>query len=166
MHLVYDPVPLRSRLANDKATEQLVSLLGLFDGEGFLGLEGLVEVAELFFLASFLATVSSSGKSKKAAHLLPNFHQCCKGFLHFGSCSLLLDQPQNGDDMDKIFLVVPRAIGGHLELYPIGKFQLDLFCFPLLIKISWGNIRDGRPKGQHALLTFGVLQAFWRGLEA
>mgnify|MGYP000247281785 CR=1 FL=1 len=47
VHLVYDLVPLRSRLADNKATEQFVSLLGLIDREGFLGLEGLVEVEVL-----------------------------------------------------------------------------------------------------------------------
>ncbi len=49
MHLVNDPVPLHSRLANNKVTEQLVSLLGLFGRKGFLDLEGLVEAAELLF---------------------------------------------------------------------------------------------------------------------
>ncbi len=65
MHLVYNPVPLLLCLANNEATKQLVSLLGLFNCKGFLGLEGLVEVAELIFFASILATVSSSGKLKK-----------------------------------------------------------------------------------------------------
>ncbi len=68
--------------------------------------------------------------------------------------------------MDKIFLVVPRAVGGHLELHPVWKFNLDLFHFLLLMKISRGNIWDGRPNGRHAaLLALGILEAFWRGLE-
>jgi hypothetical protein len=33
--------------------EQLVSLLGLFDHEGFLGLEGLIKLAELLFSCFF-----------------------------------------------------------------------------------------------------------------
>jgi hypothetical protein len=45
--------------------QQFVSLLGLFDHEGFLGLEGLVKVAELLFFTSFSATLLSSGKLKK-----------------------------------------------------------------------------------------------------
>jgi hypothetical protein len=65
--------------------------------------------------------------------------------------------------MDKIFLIVPRALGEHLELCPIGEFDLDLFCFPLLMKISRGNIRDGRPNGRRALLALGV---FLGGLPA
>ena len=31
VHFIHDPVPIPSRLANNKATEQLVSLLGLLD---------------------------------------------------------------------------------------------------------------------------------------
>jgi hypothetical protein len=58
--------------------------------------------------------------------------------------------------MDEIFLMVLRVVGGHLELCPIEEFDLDLFCFPFLMKISWGNIRDGRPNGQRALLALGV----------
>ncbi len=33
------------------------------------------------------------------------------------------------------------------------------------MKISRGNIRDGRPNERRALLTFGILQAFQGGLE-
>ncbi len=72
---------------------------------------------------------------------------------------------QNGDDVDKILLVVARAKGRHLELSPIRKFNLDLLGLPLLKKISRGNIRNGRPNGRRALLALGVLEAFWQGLE-
>ncbi len=50
VHLVDDPIPLRSCLADDKATEQLVCFLGLCDGKVFLGLEGFLELVELLFL--------------------------------------------------------------------------------------------------------------------
>jgi hypothetical protein len=49
VHLIDDPVPLHSHLADDEAMEQFVRLLGLFDRKGFLGLEGLVQIAELLF---------------------------------------------------------------------------------------------------------------------
>jgi hypothetical protein len=67
--------------------------------------------------------------------------------------------------MDEIFLVVPRAVGRHPKLCPIGKFNLDLFHFLLLKKISQGNIWDGRPNGRRALLALGVLEGLRRGLE-
>ncbi len=156
MHLVYDPVPLHLRLANNKATEQFVSRLGLINREGILGLEGVVEIAELLFPRFLLGRSLVFREIEKGAHLLPDFHQCCKGFLDFGSCFLLLDQLENGNDVDKIFLIVPRAIVGHLELCPIVEFDLDLFRFPLLMKISRGNIRDGWPNGWRALLLLGV----------
>ncbi len=89
-----------------------------------------------------------------------------QSFLDFGSCSLLLDQSQNSNDVDKVFLIVPRAVGGHLELCPIRKFNLHLLGFPLLMEISGGNIRDGRPNGRHAFLAFGIFQALRGGLEA
>jgi hypothetical protein len=158
VHLVYNPVLLCLHLADNDATEQLISLLGLFNREEFLGLEGLVEVAELLFSCFLLGRSLIFREIETGAHLLPNFHQRCKGFLDFGSCSLLLDQLQNGDDVDKIFLIVPRAAGGHLELCLVREFELYLFCFPLLMEISWGNIRDGRPNGRHALLTLGVFR--------
>jgi hypothetical protein len=65
VHLVHDPVPLRLRLADDKATKQFVCLLGLINREGFLGLEGLVQIGELLLLVSFLAGALTSGKLKK-----------------------------------------------------------------------------------------------------
>ncbi len=156
VHLVYNPVPLRSRLADNQATEEFVSLLGLIDREGFLGLEGLVEVAELLFPCFLLGRSLVFRGIEKGAHLLPDFHQCCKGFLDMGSYSLLLNQSENSDDMDEIFLIVPRAVGGHLELCPIREFDLDLFRFPLLMKISRGNIRDGWPNGRRVLLALSV----------
>ncbi len=156
MHLVYNPIPLRSCLADDEATEQLVSFLGLIDHEGFLGLEGFVEVAELLFSCFLLGRSLVFRETEKGAQLLPDFHQRCEGFLDLGSYSLLLNQLENDNDVDKIFLVVPRAVGGHLELCPIGEFNLDLFRFLLLMKISWGNIWDGWPNGRRANLALSV----------
>jgi hypothetical protein len=158
VHLVYDPVPLRSRLAKDKAIERFVSLLGLINCKGFLGLEGLVEVADLLFPCFLLGRSLIFWEIEKGANLLPDFHQRCKGFLDFGSCSLLLNQSENGDDMDEIFLIVPRAVGGHLELCPVEEFDLDLFRFQLLMKISRGNIRDGWPNKRCALLALGIFR--------
>ncbi len=146
--------------------EQFVSLLGLFDRKGFLGLEELNEVAELLLSCFPLGHTLVFREVEEGAHLLPNFCQCRKGFLDIGRCSFLLDQLQNGDDMDEVFLVVPRAIGGHLELRPIRKFNLYLLGFPLLVEVSWGNIRDGRPNRRCALLAFCIFQAFQGGLEA
>ncbi len=166
MHLVYDPVSLHLHLAGSKATEQLVSLLGLFDREGFLGLEKLVEVVELLLSCFLLDHTLIFREVEEGAHLLPNFYQRREGFLDFGSCSFLLDQSQNGNDGDEVFLVVSRAVGGHLELRPVRMFNLDLLGLPLFVKISWGNIRDGWPHKQLALLVFGIFQVFWRGLEA
>jgi hypothetical protein len=42
VHLIHDPVPLRLCLADNKATEQFVCLLGLIDREGLLDLKGLI----------------------------------------------------------------------------------------------------------------------------
>jgi hypothetical protein len=53
VRLIHNTVPLRLRLADDKATEQFVCLLGLIDREEFLGLEGLVKVGKLL-LPNFL----------------------------------------------------------------------------------------------------------------
>jgi hypothetical protein len=47
VHLVDDPVPLPLRLADDEATEQLISLLGHCNCNVFLGLEGFLEFIEL-----------------------------------------------------------------------------------------------------------------------
>jgi hypothetical protein len=156
VHFVYNPVPLRSRLTNNEATEKFISLLGLIDSKRFLGLEGLIEVAELLFPCFRIGRSLVFREIEKGAHLLPDFHQCCEGLLDFGSCSLLLNQLENGNDVDEIFLIVPRAVGEHLELCPVGEFDLDLFLFPLLMKISWDNLRDGWPNGRHALLALGV----------
>ncbi len=99
------------------------------------------------------------------AHLLPDCNESCKGFLDLGSCSLLLNQTQDGNDVDEIFLIVTSSIRRHLEVRPIGKLDLDFLGLPLVVKISRGNIRERWPSGQRAFLAFGVLDAFRRGLE-
>ncbi len=120
VHLVYDPVPFYSRLADNEAMEQLISLLGLFDRKECLGLEGLVEVAELLLSCFLLGRTLVFREVEEGVHLHHNFYQRREGFLDFGSCSFLLDQSQNGNDVDKVFFAVPRAGGGHLELCPVG----------------------------------------------
>ncbi len=72
---------------------------------------------------------------------------------------------QDGNDVEQILLVVTRAVGRHLELGSVWKLDLDLFCFPLLEKISRGNIWDGRSSGRRARLVFNVLEAFRQGHE-
>jgi hypothetical protein len=47
VHLIHDSVSLHLRLANDKATEQFVCILGLINRKEFLGLEGLVQIGKL-----------------------------------------------------------------------------------------------------------------------
>jgi hypothetical protein len=49
---------------------------------------------------------------------------------------------QDGNDLDKIFLIV-TSLGGHLEFNSIGELDLDLFRFPLLMKIRRGTYRMG-----------------------
>ncbi len=79
-----------------------------------------------FFLASFFGHSLVFRQIEEGAHLLPHFNQRREGFLDFGSCSLLLDQSQNGNDVDKIFLVVPTALGGHLDF--VLSESLTLIC--------------------------------------
>jgi hypothetical protein len=165
VHFINDSVPLHLRLADNKATEQLVSLLGQFNSDDFLGLEGLVKLVEFLLSCFFCGHSLVFREIEERAHLLPNCIKRCKGFLDFSSCSLLLNQMQDGNDVDQILLVVTRAVGRHLELGSVRKLNLYLFRFPLLKKISRGNIRDGPPNGRRALLAFNVLEAFRRGLE-
>jgi hypothetical protein len=47
VHFMHNLVPLHLRLANDEATEQLVSLLGLCNCKIALGLEGLLDLKNL-----------------------------------------------------------------------------------------------------------------------
>jgi hypothetical protein len=72
VHLIHDPIPLHLRLANDKATDQLVSLLGLRNSNGFLSLESFLEFVELYFSCFFLGCGPIIRKLEKRAHLLPN----------------------------------------------------------------------------------------------
>ena len=72
MHLVYNPIPLRSCLADNEAMEQLVSLLGLLDSNVFLGLEGFLEFVELLILYLFLGRGLVVREFKERANLLPN----------------------------------------------------------------------------------------------
>ncbi len=52
VHLIHNPVPVSLCLADNKATEQIISLLGLLVSDVFLGLEGFLEIAQ-FLLSHF-----------------------------------------------------------------------------------------------------------------
>ncbi len=109
--------------------EQLVSLLGLFNPKGFHGLERLVQIEELL-LPSFLCSRSLIFKEVEiGTHFPLHCHQCCEGFLDLGGASLLFHESEDGNDMDKVFLIVPSAVGWHLELGAVRQLDLDLLCF-------------------------------------
>jgi hypothetical protein len=72
VHLIHNPVLLRLRLADDKATEQLISLLGLFDSNDILGIEGFTELVELLLSSFFCGHSLVFRKIEERAHLLPN----------------------------------------------------------------------------------------------
>ncbi len=55
VHLIYECVPLRLRLVNNRATEQLISLLDLCNSHVSLGLEGFLEIIEFLFSCFFLS---------------------------------------------------------------------------------------------------------------
>ncbi len=129
VHLIHDPVPLRSRLVDNEATEQFICLLGLINRKGFLGLEGLVQIGELLLPCFLLSWSLVFREVEERAHLLPDFHQCCEGFFYLSSCPLLFYKSEDGDDMDLVFFVIPRAIGWHLELCLVWEFHLDLLGF-------------------------------------
>jgi hypothetical protein len=44
VHFIHDSIPIGLCLANDEATEQLVSLLDLLDSDVLLDLEGFLEI--------------------------------------------------------------------------------------------------------------------------
>ena len=54
VHLIHDPVPISSCLADDKEMEQFVSLLGLLGSDVLLGLEGFLEIAQFLLSCFFL----------------------------------------------------------------------------------------------------------------
>jgi hypothetical protein len=75
VHLVNNPIALHLRLANDKATEQLVCLLGFCNSKVLLGLEGFLELIQLVFSHLFLAHSLVVREIEKRAYLLPNCNQ-------------------------------------------------------------------------------------------
>ena len=77
----------------------------------------------------------------------------------------LLNDAQDGNDVDKVFLVIPISKSVHLEVGSIRHLDLDLLVFPFLVQIYARDIRDRGSGDQLPLLTFGVLEAFWQGLE-
>jgi hypothetical protein len=56
VHLIHNSVPIGLRLADDETMEQLVSFMGLLDGDVLLDLEGFLEIGQFssFFLLSCL----------------------------------------------------------------------------------------------------------------
>jgi hypothetical protein len=121
-------------------------------------LQYLYVIQYLQFVSDFQCKIPVSG-----------YFLCGHRHTQFGNiltpCRRVADMSPTFPAKDKVFRVVPRAVCGHLELHPIRKFNLDLFRFLLLEKISRENIRDGRPNRRRALLALGVLEAFRRGLE-
>ncbi len=82
--------------------------------------------------------------------LSQNF-KCLLGILFH---SFLLDDAQDGNDMDKVFLVVPNSKGSHLKVCSIGQLDLNLLGCPVFIQTRGGDIWDGGTGNQLPLLAF------------
>ncbi len=147
VNFIHNPIPLCLCLTNDEAMGQLVSLLGLCNSNVFLGLEGFLEIFKLLFSCFFLGRNLVVREFKKRNHLLPNCKKGYEGFLNLSSCSLLLNQIQDSNDVDELFLVVTSCVGGHLELSPIGELDLDL-CRKPLINVLYKHTFGAPDQGQ------------------
>jgi hypothetical protein len=158
-------VPLSLLLAKDKATEQFVRLLGFSNHNTLLGLEDVLVLKKLLLLLFFLGLCLVIREFKKWLHFPSNFNQNLKCLPNILFCSFLLNDVQDSNDVDEVFLVVPVSKSSHLEVGSIRQLDLDFLGFPFLVQIYGGDIRDGGSSDQLPLLAFGVLQAFRRGLE-
>jgi hypothetical protein len=133
VHFLHNLVPLHLHLANDKTMEQLVRLQGLHYRKFTGGLEVFIDCRELFLLLILLNLCFAFWGLMERFQLLPDFKYGPKYFSNILYGPLLLEETLDGDDVDKIFFVVPLAKGGHLEISPIGKLDLDLLGVPLLM---------------------------------
>jgi hypothetical protein len=119
VHLMHNLVPLCSPLANIETMEQLVCLQGLCDCELGHGLELLLDVGELYSFLILLKLCFTFLGLKEQFYLLPHFNNNLKDLSDILDGPLLLKEMLDGDDMNKVFLVVPLTKGGHLEVSPI-----------------------------------------------
>jgi hypothetical protein len=165
MQFMDNLVTLSLQLANDNATEQFVRRPSFSNRKTPLGREDLLVLEKLLLSLPFLGLCLVIRGFKKWLHFSSNFNQslkCCPNVLFH---PYLLDDVKDGNDVDKVFLVVPVSKSGHLRAGAIRHLDLDLLGFPFLVQIYRGDIQDRGLGYQLPLLAFGVLQAFQRGLE-
>jgi hypothetical protein len=134
---------MHSQLANNEATEQFVRLLGFHDCNTLLGLEDFLVLEKLLLLLLFLGLCLVVKEFEKWLHFPSNFNQNLKCFPDILFHPLLLDDLQDGNDVDKVFLIVPISESGHLEVGSVRQLDLDLLGFLFLVQIYGGTYRMG-----------------------
>jgi hypothetical protein len=165
MHFVNNLVPLSLHIADDETTEHFISLLGFSDHDTLLGLENFLVFEKFLLPILFLGFCLIIREFKEWLHFPSYFNQSLKSLPNVRFHPFFLNDVQDSDDVDKVFLVVPVSKSGHLEVGSVRHLDLDLLGFLFLMQIYGGDIRDRGSGDQLPLLAFGVLEAFRRGLE-
>ncbi len=165
MQFVDNLVPLSSQITNNETTEHFESLLGFSNRDILLGLEDFLVFEKLLLPILFLGFCLVIREVKEWLHFPSYCNQSLKSLPDVCFHPFLLNDLQDSNDMDKVFLIVPVSKSGHLKVGSVMHLDLDLLGFPFLVQIYGGDIRDRGSGDQLPLLAFGVLEAFWQGLE-
>ena len=133
MHLVDNLVLLSLRIAGNKTLEHFVSLLGFSNRDTLLGLEDFFVFGK-HLLPNFLLSFSLVFRElKKGLHFPSNLNQSLKGLLYVRCHPFLIDDLQEGNDVDEVLFIVPVHKSGHLEVGSIWHPDLDLLGFLPLV---------------------------------
>jgi hypothetical protein len=165
MYFADNPVPLSLWIAEAKTTEHFVSLLGFSNHNTLLGLDDFLVLEKLLLPILFLGFCLIIRELKEWLHFPSNFNQSLKSLPNIPFHPFLLDDAQDSNDANKVFLGVPISKSGHLEVGSVRHLDLDLLGFLCLVQIYGGDIRDRGSGNQLPLLVCGILEAFWRGLK-
>ncbi len=117
-------------------------LLGFSDRDTLLGLEDFLVLKKLLLLILFLGFCLIFREFKKWLHFPSNFNQSLKSLPNILFRPSLLDDAQDGNDVDEVFLVVPIYESDHLEVGSVRHLYLDLLGFLFLVQIHREDIWD------------------------
>ncbi len=131
MNFLHNLVPLHLHLANNKTTEQL--LQGLHYHKFVVGLEVFLDCGELFPSLILLGLCLAFWSLEEWFQLILYFNYGLKCIPNVLYGHLLLKKMLDVKDVNQLFLIVPLAKGGHLEISPIGQLDLDLLGVYLLV---------------------------------
>jgi hypothetical protein len=132
VHLIHNSVPTGLRLAKDKATEQLISLLVVLDSNVLLDLEGFLEIGKFLLSCFFLVHGLASGTLSRGLISFLTATNAVKAFLILEAVPFCSTRHRMAMMWTRYSLLLPVPHVGIWNFVPLGSSTLICLVFHFL----------------------------------